>query len=250
MGTVQQLAGADLTALLPSYLPEVTHRAGAENRLRVASRRARMLVEGVPFARETAGPIEVPAAVLEVDLDIESAADGRIYLWGFLVEDTTSPGSRRYVSFSRFEDLEEASEAALAVEAFTWLRSLVDTAQSVRVYHYSAYEPSTIRALAQRSDAPELAWAAGYADEFVDLYEVVKTHFFGAGGLGLKPIAQHAGFRWRDDDPGGLNSQAWFAEAVHHPETEVRDRARTRVLEYNEDDVLATAVLRAWLRSR
>ena len=248
--TVPQLAGADLAAVLPAYLPEVTHRAGAENRLRVAGRRARMLLEGVPFARETTGPIEVPAGQLEIDLDIESAADGRIYLWGFLVEDTTRPGSRRYVAFSRFDDLDDGSEAALAVEAFRWLRGLVETATSLRVYHYSAYEPSAIRALAQRSGGPELAWAAGYADELVDLYEVVKTHFFGASGLGLKPIAQHAGFRWRDDDPGGLNSQAWFADAVHHPDAEVRDRARTRVLEYNEDDVLATAELRAWLRSR
>ena len=120
----------------------------------------------------------------------------------------------------------------------------------MRVYHYSAYEPSAIRALATRAPAPELVWAAAYADELVDLYDLVKTHFFGASGLGLKPIAQHAGFRWRDDDPGGLNSQAWFAEAVHHPEAEVRDRARQRVLEYNEDDVLATHALRAWLRSR
>ena len=84
----------------------------------------------------------------------------------------------------------------------------------------------------------------------VDLYEVVRSHFFGAAGLGLKPIAQHAGFRWRDDDPGGLNSQAWFAEAVHDPDPAVRSRARQRVLDYNEDDVRATHALTAWLRSR
>jgi predicted RecB family nuclease len=248
--TVPQLAGADLETLLPEYLPEVSHRAGAERRLRVASRRARMLLTGVPFDRETDGPIVVPEAEVEVDLDIESSADGRIYLWGFLLHHTTRPGQRRYVAFSRFDDLDDASETALAVEAFRWLRTLVESSGSVRVYHYSAYEPSAIRTLASRAHEPELAWAAAYADELVDLYEVVKIHFFGASGLGLKPIAQHAGFRWRDDDPGGLNSQAWFDEAVHHPEAEVRDRARQRVLEYNEDDVLATHELRAWLRSR
>ena len=250
VGTVGRLAAADLDALLPGYLPEVTHRAGAENRLRVARRRARMLTAGVSFDRETTGPIEVPAAAVEVDLDIESAADGRIYLWGFLVHDTTSPGGRRYVAFSRFDDLDDAAEAALAVEAFRWLRTLVETSDSVRVYHYSAYEPSAIRTLAQRTGDPGLAWAAGYADDLVDLYDVVKTHFFGAGGLGLKPIAQHAGFRWRDDDPGGLNSQVWFGQAVHDPDPDVRARARQRVLDYNEDDVRATHALRAWLRSR
>jgi len=250
LGTVAALAEADLDTLLPRYLPEVTHRAGAEGRLRVARRRARMLTAGVPFDRETEGPIEVPAAEVEIDLDIESSADGRIYLWGFLLREAARPDQRRYVAFSRFEDLDEAAETELAVVAFRWLRGLVESSASVRVYHYSAYEPSAIRTLAARAEDPELVWAAAYVDELVDLYEVVKTHFFGASGLGLKPIAQHAGFRWRDDDPGGLNSQAWFADAVHHPEPEVRERARRRVLEYNEDDVLATHELRAWLRSR
>jgi predicted RecB family nuclease len=248
--TVPQLAAADLDALLPTYLPEVSHRAGTENRLRVASRRARMLDAGISFDRETAGPIPVPEAELEVDLDIESAADGRIYLWGFLVDDTAQQ-QQRYVAFSRFADLDDAAEADLAVEAFRWLRTLVEGPRSVRVYHYSAYEPSAVRTLAAREPArPELGWAAAYADELVDLYEVVKAHFFGAGGLGLKPIAQHAGFRWRDDDPGGLNSQVWFADAVGDGDADRRAQARTRVLEYNEDDVRATAALRGWLRSQ
>ncbi len=249
--TVPQLASADLDELLPGYLPEVSHRTGTELRLRIASRRARMLTAGVPFARETGGPIAVPKAKLEVDLDIESAADGRIYLWGFLVHDTATAGPPRYVAFSRFADLDDAAETELAVEAFCWLRTLVEGPRTVKVYHYSAYEPSAVRALAGReTDQPELAWAASYAAALVDLYEVVKTHFFGAGGLGLKPIAQHAGFRWRDDDPGGLNSQGWFADAVGEPDAGLRAQARTRVLEYNEDDVRATWTLRAWLRSQ
>ena len=73
-----------------------------------------------------------------------------------------------------------------------------------------------IRALADRAADPLLDWAAAYAEEqFVDLLEIVKNHYFGAAGLGLKLMARHAGFCWRDSDPGGLNSQAWFAEAVH-----------------------------------
>ena len=210
-----------------------------------------MLRSGVAFDRETAGPIAVPGAQLEVDFDIESSAEGRVYLWGFLVHDTTAPGRPYYRQFSAFDDLDAATETALAEAALGWLRGMADTALSLRVYHYSGYEPATVRALADRGGGPQLRWAAGFADEhFVDLYEVVKTHFFGVKGLGLKLIAQHAGFRWRDDDPGGLNSQRWFAEAVHHPAAEVREQARTRVLEYNEDDVRATSELRAWLRSR
>jgi predicted RecB family nuclease len=77
----------------------------------------------------------------------------------------------------------------------------------------------------------------------------VQTHFFGAAGLGLKQIAVTAGFGWRDADPGGLNSQRWFDDAVHATAAETRAAARQRVLAYNEDDVRATAHLRAWLRA-
>ncbi len=250
VGTVPALAAADLPALLPAYLPQVSHRQGTEGRLRLASRRARMLRDDVAFDRETTGEIDFPGAEIEVDLDIESAADGRIYLWGFLRHDGSGSARPSYTHLSAFADLDEAGELELARTAFRWLRDLVESEPSVRVYHYSAYEPAAIRALADRADDPLLSWAAEYAEnEFVDLYDVVKTHFFGVNGLGLKPIAQHAGFRWRDDDPGGLNSQHWFADAVHHPDSDARARARTRVLEYNEDDVLATHALRAWLRS-
>lgn len=249
IGTITDLVGADLDELLVSYLPEVTHRPGAEPRLRLAARRAQMLIDDVAFSRETHGPIDLAHTSVEIDFDIESAADGRIYLWGFLVSTDGGPGT--YQEFSRFDDLGDAGEAALAVEAFSWLRSMVDAGGSLAVYHYSGYEVARIRELAQREQDPLLDWAVAYAEEhFVDLLEVVKTHYFGVGGLGLKLIAKHAGFTWRDDDPGGLNSQRWFADAVHSPDPATRDLARIRVLEYNEDDVIATHHLRAWLRAQ
>ena len=71
-------------------------------------------------------PIEVPAAEIEIDFDIETAADGRIYLWGFLV--TAGSGAPLYHEFSRFADLDEQGEIALAREALGWLRSVVEGA--------------------------------------------------------------------------------------------------------------------------
>ncbi len=128
---------------------------------------------------------------------------------------------------------------------------MVEAGESVVVYHYSGYEVAKIRGLADRAGDPLLDWAAAYAEEhFVDLLEIVKAHYFGVAGLGLKLMAAHAGFSWRDDDPGGLNSQVWFAEAVHAESPPARAAARQRVLEYNEDDVIATAQLRAWLRAQ
>ena len=249
IATITDLAGVDLDGLLTWYLPEVSHRSGAEMRIRTAARRARMLLDGRWFDRESSGPIDVPAADIEIDFDIESAADGRVYLWGFLVRRAGAAGV--YHEFSRFTDLDDAGEAELAREAFDWLRSVIEAGERVVVFHYSGYEVAKIRALADRATDPLLDWAAGYAEEqFVDLLEVVKSHYFGVAGLGLKLMARHAGFAWRDEDPGGLNSQAWFAEAVHTETAPARAAARQRVLDYNEDDVLATAHLRAWLRAQ
>lgn len=43
---------------------------------------------------------------------------------------------------------------------------------------------------------------------------MVKANFIGFAGLGLKEVAVHgAGFGWRDEDPGGLQSQSWLAVA-------------------------------------
>lgn len=261
--TITDLAGADLEALLEVYLPEVQHRLGAETRLRTAARRARMIINDIALERITTGPIDLPRATCEIDFDIETTAAGQVYLWGFLI----NKGSQTaYRAFSSFTDLDPDAERALAVEALGWLRDQVAATDSVLIYHYSGFELAAIERLAQRrtktgaTPDPVLDWARDLARTeaeqvtadrvgFVDLLEIVKEHYFGADGLGLKVVARAgAGFAWRDDDPGGLNSQLWFAEAISGESAEQRAAARQRVLDYNEDDVRATAAVRTWLR--
>lgn len=250
--TLTDLLTVDLDQLLPAYLPEVTHRAGAERRVRLAARRAGMLSSGVTLDRSTAGPIEIPEAEIEVDFDIENSREDHVYLWGFLVHDRSSDQPPHYVEFSDWGPMEGAGEAALAVRAMSWLRGLVLSGRSVRVFHYSDHETRYLQQLAQRSGAPDLVWATEWAGRgFVDLLEAVRQHYVGTRGLGLKVVATEGpGFRWRDEDPGGLNSQTWYEEAVHGPTTEVRSAARERVLAYNEDDVVATWHVRRWLRAQ
>ena len=247
VATVAELAAADLDALLPEYLPRVTHRIGAEDRLRLAWRRSVLMRKGVDFDRVTEGPIDVPGATVEIDLDIETSVDDRVYLWGFLVSDTRS-GTHYYRHFSAFEPLTDEAERALAASAMDWLRGVVDGVDAL-VYHYSDYEVVRLHRLADGSEP--LAWAEEFAQRhFVDLFTFIRANFFGTQGLGLKVVASKAaGFGWRDADPGGLNSQAWFDEAVTGATEEVRAAARQRVLEYNEDDVEATWHVRRWLRT-
>ena len=60
----------------------------------------------------------------------------------------------------------------------------------------------------------------------------------------MKRVAPLAGFRWRDEDPGGDQSMVWYGRAVNHLDPGVREENRARILAYNEDDVEATAAIR------
>ena len=247
--TVAELAEADVDTILPRYLPETGHRDRAEDRLRQAARRARMLAHGVDLERVSVDPIAVPRSGVEVDLDIETADDGTVYLWGALVGDD---GDGEFRHFSRFEHLTPVTEVELAVEFADWLLNLAERHPDLRVYHYSDYETVHLRRLADRSGHPSLIAACELIrDHFVDLFGYVRDNFVGVDGLGLKIVASRgAGFHWRDEEPGGLNSQSWFNEAIDGATDDARVAARARVLDYNEDDVRATLAVRRWLTTQ
>lgn len=246
--TVAQLAEADVEEILPRYLPLTQHRDRAEARLRQAHRRAQMMARGVSLERVSVDPIAVPRGDVEIDFDIETACDGTVYLWGCLVSGVDD-GDPEYVPFARFEHLPGDGEVALAVEFASWLVGMAERHPDLKVYHYSDYEVVHIRRLAERSQHPMLQRALELVPEhFVDLYRYVRDNFVGVDGLGLKVVATRgAGFSWRDEDPGGLQSQAWFDEACDAEQPQQREASRIRVLEYNEDDVRATHELRRWL---
>lgn len=222
-----------------AYLPEVTHLSDALIRLAKMVRRARMVRDGITIERSTTGPIDVRRADIEIDLDVEWDLDDHVYLWGALVR---RPGAEpTYQPLVRWDVLDADGERALAEQFVTWLRELIATSggQSVRVYHYSPAEVNRLtRVLDDLDDLLPL---------FDDLYKVVKKNFFGVDGLGIKKVAPVFGFCWRDESPSGLQSQLWLEEARHTDDPTIVEAARTRLLEYNEDDVRATAALREWL---
>ncbi|MDO5735976.1 MAG: TM0106 family RecB-like putative nuclease [Propionibacteriaceae bacterium] len=248
--TVQELASADIDALLPAYLPLTSHRDRSVSRLRQAAQRARMLAEGVALERVSSEPIGVPRADVEVDLDIETAEGDITYLWGALVWNRVT-GEKYYHHVSSFERMSREEEVELAASFARWLLDLIATHPGLRIYHYSDYETVHLSRLAVRSGQPDLLALTGLVKEhFVDLFRYVRDSMVAVDGLGLKVVAtKGAGFAWRDDEPNGLASQAWYETAVNSPRPEVRAATRTRVLEYNEDDVRATLAVREWLES-
>jgi predicted RecB family nuclease len=239
---VDDLADLDpaSTAFTETYLPEVTHVRDPIGRLRTAIRRARMSRAGIIIERKTTGPIAVPRADIEIDFDIEWDPDDRVYLWGALVSRAgVEPECHPVVSW---EELDDAGTLELAREFVGWLRDQVAAAESsgrsLLVYHYSNPEPAYLRRLLGDDQVGDLLAL------FVDLLPIIREHYFGLHGLGIKKVAPAFGFEWRDDDPGGLQSQLWLLEARAAQDEATRLAGQRRILAYNEDDVRATAAIR------
>ncbi len=248
--TVHELAGADVEEILPAYLPLTSHRDRSASRLRQAARRARMLADGVTLERLSEEPIGVPRAEVEIDFDIETAEGDITYLWGALVTNR-STGEQYFHHESSFDALSPATEVELAASFARWLLEMVEKHPGLRVYHYSDYETVHMRRLAERSQDPDLLAACDlFRAHFVDLFGYVRDSMVAVDGLGLKVVAtEGAGFAWRDEEPNGLASQTWYQNALDSRDHTQRSAARTRVLQYNEDDVRATYAVREWLES-
>lgn len=244
--SVDDVADLDPTdaAFTEAYLPEVTHVRDPIGRLMTAVRRARMIRDDTIIERETTGPIEVPRADVEIDFDIEWDPDDRVYLWGALVN--RADAEPTYHPIVSWDALDEAGAVGLAREFADWLRAQITTAevagQTVLIYHYSSPEPAYLKRLVGEDEVAHLI------AHFVDLLPIIREHYFGLSGLGIKKVAPAFGFTWRDEEPGGLQSQLWLMAARDADDDEVRLAARQRILAYNEDDVRATAAIRAGLR--
>jgi hypothetical protein len=183
-------------------------------------------------------PIEIPSAAVEIDIDTEWDRQGRVYLWGLLV---TADGDSNYVAFSDPSVLDAEGELAIARQCFDWLAA---THPAALVFHYTAPEPSHARRILGKAINAYAGTSAGL-EGWHDLHRTVVACMESRSGLGLKVVAtEAAGFHWRDEEPGGLESQAWLDLARAGD-----DSAWRRILAYNEDDVRATLAVRRFLHS-
>jgi predicted RecB family nuclease len=197
--------------------------------------------------------ITVPRGDIEVDVDMESINDG-CYLWGALITDgrETEP-TPRYVGFASWDPDIESGELVAFKEFWSWL-----TDQRAR----AASEGATFRAYcysrgAEQGQMTKVADRLGLRDEvddflasaqWVDLLEVIKAQLVTGRSMGLKETAPLAGFSWRTADSGGTLAMVKYDQATDEEAGQAgRETAQRWILEYNEDDVRATAALREWL---
>jgi predicted RecB family nuclease len=249
MGITTTGALADLDPEEPTffdeYYPEVSQhsRGQALKRLSAAVRQAQMICEGVDFQAISGVPVEVPAADVEIDFDIEWDTSLRIYQWGLRVRDGQDDSTARYEPVLSFDPLDDEGELALA-ERFAaligHLRTQAEAAgRTVAVYHWHHVEVSMTRRFACVTTALE-----GIT---VDLRTWFLRTFHVRGEASIKAVAQFFGFNWAVDDPGGLLSMSKI-EIARGTGADAPD-ARQWCLDYNESDVAAQAVIRDGLRA-
>ncbi len=208
------------------------------------------------YRRRDVDRVVVPRADVEIDVDMENVAGG-CYLWGTLLNERDPSGGVRseYVPFVSWNPDTARGEIDAFLAFWEWLtdlrREAAKRGTSLLAYCYSqGAENGQLRRIAALCGVLDDVEELLHSDQWVDLYPIVKNQLVTGRGMGLKKVAPLAGFGWRGPEVGGDLAMVRYVEATSAADESLRDRARQWVLEYNEDDVRATAALREWLDQR
>ena len=183
------------------------------------------------------GRVRLPESRVELYLDIESDPLRDFdYLFGVLIVENNRPAYRAFFADS-IDDL-----PCIWKEFLSFLESYVDAP----IFHYGNFEADVMRRFGEL-----YGWSAffdaGLDDRLVDLLYVMRPAIvFPLAFYSLKDIASYIGFSWRAHDASGANSVLWFEEWL-----KTKDPAlKKKILDYNEDDVIATWKVERWLREQ
>lgn len=244
--TVQQLAELTLGKL--PRISYVTHASLERARLQ-----AKSLTEQKLYWLQQP---RIPTAPLKIYFDIEGDPLLQVqYLFGFWIVGDTPKDLARFgkihspadsTSYYLYCVAERPEDEARVWQALLeWLALLFD--RDYLVYHFADYERSRMLSLAERYGGLDVV--ESLIEHFVDLSKVVQQsvilplYFYS-----IKDIAKSKflNYHWRHPKAGGAQSIFWYEKWL-----ETGDRAVLEdIINYNEDDVVATEYLHRWLMSR
>lgn len=185
--------------------------------------------------------VHLPVAVKEVYFDIEAdPMRGVVYLHGFVERLHGHPATAKFIPF--FADgLDPTLEEAVFRHGWEYLNVRV---QDSIVYYYSKYERTAYKKLAEKypgvcsvAEVETLFALPAMVDLLYDV--VVKATEWPTYDRSIKTLAQHLGFQWRDTHPSGTASIEWYHRWIESGDPAIKQR----ILDYNEDDCLATGVV-------
>ena len=207
--------------------------------------RARAIKQGEPIPLDSS-VLRFPEKTTEIFLDLEGTdqpghEDELVqvdYLIGTLIR---KDGKEEYKPFiaHRLED-----EEAMFREFMEFMR----TQQDYVIYHWHNYERWHIAKLGEKHSLEEEVERL-LLPHMIDLHRMAtKAVVFSTYSNGLKDIADYLGFKWRHEDINALDAIAYYLKYQNDP-ARYKDKLQA-IVDYNEDDCLATRVVRDWLEER
>ena len=235
--TIEHLAVADVEVFVQGR--KTVFPGIGPDTLRKFRDRAQLIssVAGEPYLTK---PVSFPAADIELFFDIEvDPMRDHCYLHGFVERRHGDPATEQYVAFFT-TDTSSAEEERTFRDAWNFIQER----QPCVVYYYSKYERTIWRQLQKKypsvCSAEEIEALFDPAQS-IDLYfdVVKKATEWPTRDHSIKTLAKYLGFNWRDTHPSGAASIEWFDRWI----TTGDDEIKQRILDYNEDDCIATRVL-------
>ncbi len=232
--TISDIAVMDIQEyMLP---PKKISGLGRES-LSKMKKRAQIMLNGTPVIREG---FAFPSGKREVYFDIEGdpTRDDLIYLFGVLIREAGRAEPYQYF-VARHPDEEEQT-----VRKF-W-DFIADMGDAV-YYVYGHYERTKLKKLMEKYQLNQELFDQYVKCEY-DLYNALILRYsdWPTHSYSIKNIAKIIGFRWRDIDPSGANSIAWYEEHLQHPDD---NSLLERIIAYNEDDCRAMVAVKDFFES-
>jgi len=206
---------------------------------------ARAIHDGRPIPVNPSA-LRLPERSMEIFLDLEGTDEPDLegdeepvdYLIGALIR---QEGKTQYRPFLAHRFSEEKGMFSVFLES---IRSESDYV----IYHWHNYERWHLRRLAERHGFLDTAETFLFP-HMVDLHRVATSAFvFPTYSNGLKDVAAYIGHRWRHDDVNALDAIAFYLKYQDDPEG-YREKINA-VIDYNEDDCMATMRIKDWLQER
>jgi len=189
--------------------------------------------------------IDFPERKVEIFLDLEGIdptnADEEITLIDYLIGILVRTNSKeKYIPFTA-KDTDHEEEMLL--EFLDYMKKQSDYV----IYHYHHYEKTHLTKMMENYGIPEETRKL-VLDHLIDIHKVATDSVvFPTYGNGLKQIAPYVGFSWRHKDVSATESISIYLDYANNPE-ENKDRFQ-KVIDYNEDDCIATRKIKDWLIS-
>lgn len=187
--------------------------------------------------------IVFPERKVEIFLDLEGTDPTMVgeeiiqvdYLIGILVRTNSK---EKYVPFTA-RDLNHEEEMLL--EFLDFIKKQKDYV----IYHYYHYEKTHLNKMMEKYEIDKAARAKVF-DHMIDVHKVATDSVaFPTYGNGLKKIAAFLGFSWRHEDVSATESITMYLDYVKNPG---KNKSKLQlILDYNEDDCIATRVIKDWL---